>query len=187
MDKLQEIFKRQKQYIESLKSIERLNGFNPPDYPLDLDDRHNQEHLRLLAWRINEETYEALWEEDRRKKVEEIADITHFIVEFCIAVGFRPRGSLEESLSKVEALWSSRASLECLRMDLTHVMRCLRQRPWRVDFRFTPRIVFANAMSNLLKSFYGVVKSHNLTADDLYDAFFAKAKINDERQKSQQT
>src|SRR4051812_33855681 len=92
MDHLAEIFDAQEKLLRSLAPIYEHNNFYEKNlFPFSLDSRHSQEEFRLLAWRINEEVYEALQEWDARIEDdyrEEVADVMHFFAELAIICGF---------------------------------------------------------------------------------------------------
>lgn len=108
MDKLEEIFERQRSYLRTLAPIYIQNGphfeWHATPFPWDLDDRQHQEGFRLLAWRCVEEVTEAInvywlchddrtfWEsgEAQRAFHEEVSDVFHFFIELCLATGITP-------------------------------------------------------------------------------------------------
>lgn len=106
--KLESIFKRQAEFVQSLRPIYLHNGFHrhASAMPWPINVREVQEEFRLLAWRTTEEVYEAIqvyrvsfdpdlgWHEPEgeAKFREEVADALHFFVELCLAVGIASRG-----------------------------------------------------------------------------------------------
>lgn len=203
MDKLQDIFDRQAAYIKKLEAPMLLNGFLTPEYPLNLDDRLAQEHLRLLAWRINEEVWEAIREiqEDIEpspgKFREELADVFHFIVELAIAVGvsanqLQPnlsgedlleqsfRYAAEEEPPTLDSFWNLMQVLAALSI----MMYGLRQRPWRLDNRPTDVNRLRGDLHTLYNFFIRVCIADLITANDLYNIYIGKSAINHRRQET---
>lgn len=106
--KLEEIFKRQAEFVASLRPIYLHNGFtrHASAMPWPINVRQSQEEFRLLAWRCTEEVYEAIQVlriqfgrtcdtdetlSNSPEFVEEIADALHFFVELCLAIGMGSR------------------------------------------------------------------------------------------------
>jgi hypothetical protein len=100
MDKLDEVFARQKELMETFHAIEEARGLLPdPDVPVDLTTHEGQAVLRSYAWYITEELGEAMnllknrpWKQktypvEVYKFYEELADAFHFFVELCILSG----------------------------------------------------------------------------------------------------
>lgn len=95
---LEAIFGRQRELMETYKTIEQL-----PDAPLSLHTMHGQRIIKDFAWRTVEElaeSYEA-WEKHADRKtqelhaLEELADSMHFFVELLIFAGITPAQCLE--------------------------------------------------------------------------------------------
>jgi len=200
-DRLGEIFERQLSYYKSLSPVMLLNGFFPYDYPLDIQDRKDQEHLRLLAWRLTEELIEAL--NSYNSLLEELSDALHFLVELSLASGVSQAelstgvehtslelvgdqdvlGIMFENPSEEFGSSNGFAFRVYRTIDiLGQTMNSLRQRPWRREDRPSDRKVFVAGLSLVFKSFINAV-AYRHTDQELFDAYFAKAKVNDERQK----
>lgn len=213
MDRLAQIFERQAEYLKSLRPIYRQNNFSlhAAPWPLDFQDRHCQEEFRLLAWRFTEEMVEAMETFEnlapRLAYHEEISDALHFLIELCIATGisytdlitgmagtthegtsFGP-GPGEDSLDFV----FSRVSLDPIYSarwyapirSISMAMMQLRQRPWRTDDRESNQPRFLLMMHATFYAFVNTCVRTGMNAEDLHRAYFAKAKINDERTASQ--
>ena len=98
-DKLEAIFKRQKELEEKYKDIEANNGALVLPLPLDLHTFKGQERVRLLIYRIAEELFEAgntmrnkAWKSthvpcDIDHFLEEMSDAVHFLVQLYIELG----------------------------------------------------------------------------------------------------
>lgn len=206
MDRLAHIFERQMAYLEALKPIYAENGFplhsSLYTWPLNFNGKHEQEEFRLLAWRFTEEMIEA--KESYEDGIpspgyhEEMADALHFLVELCLATGvtysalvcgiegptFEPdddQDSLDFVFKRVkrDPMYSG-VWLGPIR-SLALAMMNLRQRPWRRDNREGNRPQFVLMMQATFYCFVNRCINTGITAQELYNAFFAKAKINDAR------
>lgn len=185
------------------------------DMPWPINNRECQEEFRLLAWRCTEEVFEALeyfythheavldnLPEAKAKFHEEIADAFHFFVELCLATGITSRDVIYcyEGLRiplEQDALSHSFRFVGCRPEDtipqrwymfigrLARAMMNLKQRPWRTDDRPTDQSRFNRDMSAAFVSFIAACRRSGVNADALYNAYFAKNKINDERRDGQ--
>lgn len=99
-DKLEAIFKRQKELMEKYHPIEAKAGLlQTHDVPVNMHDPKGQARLKDFAWRITEEIGEAMnclknkpWkqthmETDVPHYQEELADAFHFFIELLILSG----------------------------------------------------------------------------------------------------
>lgn len=204
--KLEAIFKRQAEFVESLRPIYQHNGFHTHAWPFpwSLNDRGYQEEFRLLAWRCTEEVYEAIYGlrvldfvVDEHFK-EEVADALHFFVELCLATGINSRDLIfhyeglcfpedEDALEHVFKFVGSSPNDSIVDRwnlfveRLARAMMLLKQRPWRTDDRLTQERVFRGQMAAAFMSFIAACKRSGITADSLHDAYFKKGKVNDQR------
>jgi|SRR5580692_6199114 hypothetical protein len=207
VDRLAEIFKRQAEYVESIRAIQEKNALAVPPYPLGIDNRAHQEIFRLLAWRFTEEVTEAIASFETSsswiaKFREEIADALHFLIELALAAGISEAELISgiggsslgnrDYLSEIfnDLAWAGSTpgagasvptSWAAVIVALGFAMQNLRQRPWRTDHRPTNRKIFVAQMSSVLRSFIVACMHSGITADILYNAYFAKAKIIDQR------
>lgn len=207
MDRLDQIFARQAEYVTALAPTYVKNGFarHACPFPWEVDSRKDQEEFRLLAWRYTEELVEAqnTWFQPHSPQRmleyrEEMADALHFFVEICLATGIGPdelctgifavapecRDRLDFSFKMVgshyEAPMVSDTWFEAIRAVALAMMR-FKQRPWRIDYRPTDRAGFMMAMHLAWFSFVRACIYSNITAEELYHAYFRKAKTNDQR------
>lgn len=206
MNRLQEIFEKQTGYMRELAPIYFHNGFSAhSDFPFDINDREAQEQLRVLAWRITEETFEAINCWNRRNQDttledyrEEAADVLHFFVEFCICSNI----SIGEICSGVEnfvagdddylgAIWNQIRSMppqsagiggwQIFMAALARALMCLRQRPWRTDNRLTNREELVRFTSVTWYAYANACLTTGISANDIYNAYFNKQVINQKR------
>lgn len=98
-DKLEAIFKKQQELESKYNGIEKANGEDVPDLPLDLHTFRGQRRTRALIYRITEELYEAgnclrnkAWKTsqvpcDVDHFLEELSDAVHFVVQLYLELG----------------------------------------------------------------------------------------------------
>lgn len=96
-DKLEAIFKRQKELMKKYHIIEATSGLlQTYDIPVDLDDARGQARIKDFAWRCTEELMEAIDAYQQKAHFEEeIADAFHFLVELIILSGFTAKDMIE--------------------------------------------------------------------------------------------
>jgi len=206
MDKLQQIFNKQARYLKTLEPIYVKNGFlHKALFPYPINDRHAQEQFRLLAWRINEEVYEALeeWskpEADVAKYQEEVSDVLHFLVEFAVCAGittveFATGGDaalvttndyLDESFRRVGYYPNKLEAQQAWGMflaSLAKLMMQFRQRPWRTDNRETDFTKVKHFLGVTWFAFCAACRATGIGPATLSRAYFRKGMINDQRRK----
>lgn len=208
--KLEQIFRRQAEYVASLRSIYLRNGFchHAESMPWPLNDRDSQEEFRLLAWRCTEEVYEAIQVHrmmlfsnsliDADNFREEVADALHFFVELCLATGVNSRDVIfyyegfcvpedSDALDHIFRFVGNNSEdgvterWNIFVERLAKTMMLLKQRPWRTDDRRTDERRFKGAMASAFISFVAACKRSGINAESLYSAYFVKGKINDQR------
>ncbi len=98
-DRLSEIFERREAFMRRLRE---LMPESSPDWPVDLSEKENQQHVRDMALRGVEEMFEALqhlknWkphrqteitEFDRSEFLEEIVDAFNYFLSILVLTGF---------------------------------------------------------------------------------------------------
>ena len=98
-DRLSEIFERRESFMERLRE---LMPNSSPEWPVDLSEKENQQHVRDMALRGVEEMFEALqhlknWkphrqtevtEFDRSEFLEEIVDAFNYFLSILVLTGF---------------------------------------------------------------------------------------------------
>lgn len=177
-------------------------------FPWPIDGRVAQEGFRLLAWRCTEEVIEAIelhynhigpLESHKQKFHEEISDAFHFLIELTLALGigehelisgiegvhrFNPTNDYLYSTFKSVGNGSGETIPQRWGMfvyQLGLAMHELRQRPWRIDHRPTNRQRLVARMNAAFITFVCACRRSGISADDLYDAYFAKSAINFQR------
>lgn len=101
MNRLQEIFDKQKELMVKYHHIEVANGLvQTEDVPVNIHTREGQARLRDFAWRFTEEIGEALdsretymmdpTQVNKEDFQEELIDSLHFLTELSILAGFEP-------------------------------------------------------------------------------------------------
>jgi len=101
-DKLEAIFRKQRELEERYNSIERSNGALVVPTPIDYNTFLGQERIRLLIYRVAEELFEAgnclrnkAWKQsqvpmDMDHFLEELSDSVHFLIQLYIELGLGP-------------------------------------------------------------------------------------------------
>lgn len=129
---------------------------------------------------------------------EEVSDVLHFLIELAIVSGVTANvlvfGSSAFALNPAIDYLSFVFDAEQHRGSefdpdewqsflarLANQMMLLRQRPWRTDNRLTSTAIWERGFFWLFRSYISCCVQTGLTADDLYEAYFAKNKINDQR------
>lgn len=143
----------------------------------------------------------------REKFNEEVSDALHFFVELCLALGIT-EGEILHGREGVEPVYESPlfdffgvvsqnatwlSGGETIPQGwayfihkLGRAMYILRQRPWRTDNRITDRATLVHRMHEAFRVFVRACIISGISDSDLYNAYFAKGKINDQRTAEQQ-
>ena len=108
VDRLEEIFKRQVELMQSLKDGDKL-----PEWPIDLTSKYGQRLIKELIWALVEEMAEASFilknrshrftdhtDVDFAHFKEELADALAYFIEICVFSGINPSELYEEYCRK---------------------------------------------------------------------------------------
>lgn len=211
-DRLEAIFRRQRELMEKYHKIEASNGLlQTTDVPVDLHDRFGQARIKDFAWRITEELGEALEAQRIHPDIldhrdEEIADALHFLVEMSILSGLKPQDIVQEDPSndKLEILFKkaeegevfSNVILVTSRNTLLYYMvgqvveslasacNCLKNKPWKTTHMLTDIRKFISHMTDTWIRFIQLCQSCDITPDKLTELYFGKSQVNMFRQRS---
>lgn len=201
-DKLVQIFRRQRELMETYEEIEAMNGLLlTSEVPVNLDDPKGQARLRSFAWYFVEEMAEAYdsamvkgWYDPETR--EEVADSMHFLVEWLILGGIWPSrirdflppqmrdGDVLDTLFYMGAQ-SDPSIEENFTMALYRVgLAChtLKNKPWKKSKTLTDIIDFQGKAVDALKSFIAFCTMIDMTAEELFNLYFHKSEVNKERQ-----
>jgi len=115
VDKLDAIFRRQKELLEKFHEIEDSHGLLPDrNVPVNLETHQGQAVIKSRAWNVTEELAEAMnelknrpWKQktypvDLDKYYEEIVDAFHFFIELCILSGLSAQDLFDRYMGKAE-------------------------------------------------------------------------------------
>jgi len=187
---LNDIFNTQWELALKYKDIEGM-----PDWPFDLDSYDHQVWIKDFLWRCTEEIAEALDVLDNDSEFEkELSDCMHFLVEVFILTGMENRVRYKDLDSMVKAINDSqikgglslyqRINQACLDLVVSLGMagNCLKNKKWKKTPIATDRVKFE---SHLSKAFTQLVTIYVVTGNDaqnIYDSYYAKSKINKKRQ-----
>jgi len=175
--KLYEVFEHQADLMAQLAPKERENGYEPPEAPLDLQDRSHQQHFRLMAWFFTEEIVESLMAEDFQL-AEELSDVLHFGVELCILAGVTPeRVAL---VSSSETIF--RPDLVDVLIFVGRAVNLMKAKPWKSHPQATPEVELQNYLSVALAALLKYIQAQHL---DFHQIYFHKNQINKKRIQNQ--
>lgn len=199
MDRLKEIFNKQKELMEKYHPIEEASGIvTSTKVPLDLNDRKGQARVRDLAWRLVEELAEVTNEyQIEQGQVtpavrEEIVDCLHFLVELTLTVGvnehfFKTDPYTLDSLDTMVktnsgGTYTTSEALELIIKDLGMMVNTLKNKAWKQKFVETDKDLFYYRLKLLWKDFFIWGSTMEMTAYDYYKGYIGKNQINKERQ-----
>ena len=176
LEQLREVFQKQQDLAAKFSEVEKLNGYEPLSYPVDIQSRAGQDRLRLFYAFLTEEISEAAIAPDEEFS-EEMSDILHFAVEMALMAGVKPE--------EVHAHAVMEQFEEAPEVDMMHViiamgqaMNQLKAKPWKREPKpADPQLVkfhISLAVHNLLLCF----GYFNL---DPYELYFKKHQVNQER------
>lgn len=98
-DKLEFLLKVQAEHEEKYNAIEREHGHRVPEWPIDLNNRHDAQFFKDGVYRMIEEMSEATnclrnrphtqteYVTDEEHFLEEFADATHYFLRLCVMLG----------------------------------------------------------------------------------------------------
>lgn len=189
MDRLEQIFLRQKELTNEFHRIEVDNGL--ADYvfgiPYDLANPKAQKQLRATAWYIIEEMGEVLDAKTLEEQQKEVIDVFHFLVELMLCSDIVAEHVYPLNEDKLNALFfnasfvsSTGATLELVE-SLAWAIHELKAKPWKQSPKDTNWIFYKSKLVSAFFDFFNYAKSYDLTPDLLFSLYMGKAKINKER------
>lgn len=208
-DKLEAIFKRQKELMKKYHVIEAASGLlQTYDVPVDLDDAKGQARIKDFAWRCTEELMEAMDAyQNKTHFEEEIADALHFLVELIILAGLTAKDmgeyiclpgtiisyrgeSIPDNLDLLFVCYTHWKTMTVKQMVLKFLislgMTChlLKNKPWVQTQRLTDRDEFKKRLIETFQGFIGICLVAKIGAESLYSLYFRKSDVNRFRQRS---
>lgn len=203
-DKLEEIFKKQRELIEKYHPIEKANGLLiHASVPVEIDSPTGQYRIKDFLWRVTEElmeTRESYIKEERVHTLEELADVCHFFIELLIICDIQPKDLIRKtSLSSdyLDELFGEifstnlglfQVTFDEIVLDIIYYLgiagNCLKQKPWKQSHQITDRVKFKQKIKMGFQSFILLCLKESLTAEDLYSLYFKKNQVNQFRIKS---
>lgn len=191
LDRLDWIFKAQMELTEKFLPIEMGNGRATADYPVDINSRVGQIVIKDFLWRITEEIVEALDSTDRTDRIEELADVLHFITELCLLIGVRLSEKGDDSDDRLIAITKhqtkdigiSDASDQAMLVIsfLGKAGNLLKGRPWKREYPDTDMASLKGYIVNAYHAVIGMFVNEGLDGHGIFKAYFAKEAINQER------
>ena len=206
-ERLEKIFEKQKQLATRFHEIERqtMPG-SDQGIVVNLQTYVGQARMRELAARTAIEVTEVVRAKTRRDGVEEIADVLHFLVELFLAGGLKAAdvapacGStthdrLQCAFSATTDLVNSDQALhdvltKCdipavvwveFQDSLWHWMNNLKAKPWKLNPKPTDVKKFRAEAPVVFASFLMAVMSYGIEEEELFQAYFRKHQINEQR------
>lgn len=185
------MFDAQQATAEKFLKIEVSNGFldipSTIDYSGNLNDPHFQKVLRERAWRVFEEICEwiSAKEEDQ---LEELADITHFLIEFTILSGI----TVEQLWNDVDAIketimtyWDPSLPSNFYAMkfitSLGMAINLLKNRPWKQSTKPLDIEKYHGAVTATWVFFIQFCSSLLVNIETLHELYFKKNQKNHTR------
>ena len=186
MDLITEIFYRQRELMKLYKMPKKL----------DLDLPADQQILRSLAWCVIEEAAEAIDVCQRTKPIhkehlgDEIADMTHFYIEFLILSGldagnlFRAMSSTNtpELIHHQNTYGDQESSLDSLfrsfTVEFALSVNILKNRFWRESNLKTDQEAFKKQLYRTIPLFFDFISRLGITIEELIDFYFRKNEVN---------
>lgn len=199
-DKLEAIFRRQKELMKKYHVIEAASGLlQTYNVPVDLNDAKGQARIKDFAWRCTEELMEGM--DAFQHKIhfeEEIADAFHFLVELVILSGFTATDmathlALSGDEDKLDLLFDSYTHRITMTIKQTVLkfltslgMTChlLKNKPWVQTQRLTDKKEFKIRLIYAFNEFMGICHAAKITSKTLYNLYFRKSDVNKFRQRS---
>lgn len=197
-DRLSTIFSHQLELTTKFRAIQNDNGLlSTPDIPVDPLSREGCLELHKdLHW-INLEIAEAIYARPEKRR-EELADVMHFLAEFCHVAGIGPdivpgNENNDSKDDKLDILVNAstedpfvfpdfEANARFTILAVLRVADLLKNKPWKqslkgdwngADFQDRVRAMFY---------WYGAtVRTAGMTAQDLFDAYMGKKSENQQR------
>lgn len=200
-DKLEAIFRRQKELMKKYHVIEAASGLMQiGTVPIDLDDSRGQARIKDFAWRCTEELMEAMDAYQHKTHFqEEIADALHFLVELAILADLRPKDLVANLVSnhtsdKLDILYENAATprykkflsdtILLFLVSLGMTCHTLKNKPWVQTQRITDKDEFRKRLYFAFRRFVEICIAAEIDAESLYNLYFKKSDVNKFRQRS---
>ena len=198
-DMLDLIFAKQKGLMQKYHEIEEKQGVGYgliAGQTFSINEIKSQCLLKDFAWRFTEEVTEATacnlaYDMEQQHFLEELADALHFLTELCIVASVDPEYIMDGVFIKDDQFDSLFYTPdESVSRDpywpIQHLglaMNCLKQKPWKVTHILTDEKKFRIHLRDAYRSFCKYMSCF-ATAEEMYDYYFKKNKVNQFRQES---
>ncbi len=213
-DKLDAIFKRQRELMEKYHQIEKDNGLlQTEDVPVNIHHRMGQARLKDFAWRTTEELGEAIDAMDKYYGqihpidhcYEELADALHFLTEFSILADISAKDVVmllelsdnwPHDNDKLETLFQLNPvdhedpttniwdQVGVFVEKMGMACNCFKNKPWKKTEMMTDKKEFIYHVVQSWLAFIGICKVVGLTPETLTEYYFGKSEVNKFRQRS---
>lgn len=200
MDRLEEIFKHKRVSSEHFRAVQKGHGLIPTPELLvaDPNTREGTHELHKgLHW-VNLELSEFIGATPTERP-EELADVLHFLIEFCILSGLdhtlvpeAPKhdeapapdrleyilvASAEDPFVFEDAIMNARFTI----LQALQIAEILKNKPWKQTLKVLDVAEFRTRVNGLFYWFGATVRTAGLDAQTLFDQFTRKENINYER------
>lgn len=200
MDRLKQIFDKQKKLMDRYEPIEIRSGrVIVPTGPTNLNDPLWQARLRDEAWRITEEVAEALDAKETNGNFrEELMDVLHFLVEFTIL-----SNKDYDEVTSFELDPECKDYLSMIYRDGTHLheegfeklvchfirhigltVNQLKNKAWKQTHKDTNVNLYNYHLEMAWISFIGLLGSMGFEPNDILEGYMDKSSINTKRQET---
>lgn len=168
---IQVIFKKQRELMDLYKIPQ-----------IDLDIPKDQQLIRAMAWSVVEEAGEAIEVVEGSKHhqhlLDEVADMTHFYIEFLIMSGITWEDFANEVGDQNYEAEDYTVMFKEFIVLLSLSVNVLKNRFWRETNLKTDRVKYIEMVKKTMIKFVRFIASLNLTGSDLYDAYLRKNEVN---------
>ena len=174
---MKDIFEKQNELATKFKEIEKLNGYEPLAYPVDLQSRSGQDRMRMFYAFFCEEVAEANAASDEEFPME-LSDILHFATEIALMAGVTP--SDVEFHAKMDAMDAEPAEYGILDVlcNMGMGMNQMKAKPWKNQPKPTDEAALKSYVSRAIHELNCVIRGFDLNPKELY---FMKHRVNEQR------
>lgn len=193
-DRLEQVFENKRKSSAEFRAVQRRNGLllAPEDMRADPATREGTQELHKgLHW-INLELVEFLFSSGE-ERLEELADVLHFLVEFALLLGYdhtlvpehggenkdRLDTMLEASENSPLVLQDHESNARFCIVASLQVANLLKNKPWKQTLKPVPAVhELREGVMSIFYWFGATVRTAGFTSDDLFSDFVRKEQIN---------
>lgn len=150
-----------------------------------LNDRVVQLRIKESAYRITEEigeVIEAVRAGEKDQITEEMVDCLHFLLELSLLARLAPPQDAEAFAELINVPLPGEFNVTDFIFTLTSAMRCLKNKPWKRTLTDVNVDQFHIKVAAVWVAFGELCGSLEITAEQMWDGYFAKHEVNVQRQ-----